>query len=156
MNIVSSTYYWFSPQIANYEREQQPRLKFIVKNVLDALLGIVNFAVQVHLAAAVAAVAGALALGEVANETISLIYLRQATVSKGLQKNFGIVCKISIAILLNSMAPTIVGMITGRMQLLMGSTSSLLVIILATIVSSNCTGSLATGAYRKFASGRHR
>jgi hypothetical protein len=154
MNIVSSTYYSFSPQVASYEREQQPRLQFIVKNVLDVLFGIVNFAVQAHLTAC-AAVAGALAPRAVANETIVSIYLRQATVSNGLQKNFGIVCKISIAILLISVTFTIVGMITGRMQLLMGSTSPF-VILLATIVSTNRAGSLLTRAYRKFASGRQR
>jgi hypothetical protein len=113
-------YYSFSPQVANHEREQQTWLQFIVKEGLDVLLRIANFAVRAHCAAS-AAEAGALAPGASANETIAAVYLRPATVSNGLQKNFGTVCKISIAILLISMALTILSIITGRMQLLVGS-----------------------------------
>jgi hypothetical protein len=154
MNIMSSSYSSFGPQIANYEREQQLPLQFIVKSVLDVLLGIVNFAVKAHFAPG-AAVARALAPTAVANETILSIYLRQARVFDRFQKNFGTVCKISIAILPIPMALTILGTTIGMTQLLMGTTS-LLIILFATTVSSNCAGSLAIRAYRNYASRRQR
>ena len=152
MNIVNTSYSSFSSQVANYEREQQLPLQFIVKSVLDVLLGIVNFAIQAHFALA-AAVASGLAATAVANETILSIYLRQARVSDRFQKNFAIVCKISIATLLIPMALIILGMIAGMMRLLMGTTS-LLIILFASSVSSNCPGSPAIRVYRNYASRR--
>jgi hypothetical protein len=96
--------------------------------------------------------AGASSLAPVAlaNDTIAAVYLRPDTVSNGLQGNLGTVWKISLAILLISMALTIVSLVTGGMRLLMVSTL-LLAMLLVPIVFATAAGSLATTAYSKFA-----
>jgi hypothetical protein len=100
-------YYLCSPQIVNHEREHQPWRQFTMKDGLDVLFAIVSFAVRAHFAMS-AAETSVLAPRAVTNDTIAAVYLRPDTVSNGLQRNFCKLCKISIAILLISMALTIV------------------------------------------------
>jgi hypothetical protein len=154
---MNTFYYSFSARVARYEREQQPWLEAAVKARLYPLLGILKFAERTHFAVS-SGEAGALASEGVASAMTMIIdavyYLQPAISSKQLQRKFGTICKISIAILFIAMALTIVDMLTGSMQLLMTSTS-LLVILLATVVSATTAGSLASRAYSKFASRRH-
>jgi hypothetical protein len=136
MNILSWIYYYFfSPQITNYEMEQQRWLQFIVKEGLYDIFGMVKLAVQAHFAANAAA-AGARASGAVENETIKAGYLHPATVCNELQKDFGNVCRISISILFIAVPPTIVGIFSDSTQLLMANTS-LFVISLAIVSAAS-------------------
>jgi len=153
---VNTLYYSFSTRVANYEREQQPWLQAGVKAGLYPLFGILKFAERVQYAAG-SGEAGALASVAVASAMMiidAVYYLQPARLSKRLHKKFGNICKISIAILFITMGLTIVDMLTGSVQLLIPSTS-LLVIFFATIVSTTATGSLASRASSKFASRRH-
>jgi hypothetical protein len=153
---MNTFYYSFSTWVANYEREQQTWLQAAVKARLYPLFGILKFAERVHFAAS-SGEAGALASVPVASAMRiidAIYYLQPAIFSKRLQNKFGTICKISIVILFITMALTIVDMLTGSMQLLMASTS-LHVILLATVVSATAAVSLSSSAYSKFASRRH-
>jgi hypothetical protein len=153
---MNTFYYSFSTRVANYEIGQQPWLRAAVKARLYPHFGILKFAERGHFVAS-SGEAGALASAAVVSAMMvidAVYYLQPGTLSKRLQKNFGTICKISIAILFITMALTIVDMLTGSMQLLISSTS-LFVILLATILSATAAGSLATRGYSKFASRGH-
>jgi peptide/nickel transport system substrate-binding protein len=72
MNTFNSVYYSFSPQVADYEREQ-PWLQTTVKAVLYPLFGILTAAERTH--AAIGGEAGAIAAGATASALIGAVYL---------------------------------------------------------------------------------
>jgi hypothetical protein len=72
MNAFNSVYYSFSPQVADYEREQ-PWLQSIVKAALYPLFGILAAAERTH--AAIGGEAGAIAAGATASALIGAVYL---------------------------------------------------------------------------------
>jgi peptide/nickel transport system substrate-binding protein len=72
MNTFNSIYYSFSPQVADYEREQ-PWLQAVVKTALYPLFGILIAAERAH--AAVGGEAGAIAAGATASTLIGVVYL---------------------------------------------------------------------------------
>jgi hypothetical protein len=72
MNSFNSVYYSFSPQVADYER-QQPWLKATVKAALYPLFGILTVAERSH--AAVESEAGAILAGATASALIGVVYL---------------------------------------------------------------------------------
>ncbi|MGI0048403.1 MAG: CFI-box-CTERM domain-containing protein, partial [Nitrososphaera sp.] len=72
MNSFYSIYYSFSPQVADYEREQ-PWLQSTVKAALYPLFGILTAAERTH--AAVGGEAGAIAAGATASALIGTVYL---------------------------------------------------------------------------------
>jgi hypothetical protein len=75
MNTFNSIYYSFSPQVANYEREQ-PWLQSTVKAALYPLFGILTAAERAH--TAVGGEAGAIAAGATASAMIGAVYLAPA------------------------------------------------------------------------------
>jgi peptide/nickel transport system substrate-binding protein len=75
MNTFNSIYYSFSPQVADYEREQ-PWLQATVKTALYPLLGILTAAERAH--AAVGGEAGAIVAGATASTLIGAVYLMPA------------------------------------------------------------------------------
>jgi hypothetical protein len=75
MSAFNSVYYSFSPQVADYEREQ-PWLQATVKATLYPLFGILTAAERVH--AAVGGEAGAMLAGATASSLIGAVYLAPA------------------------------------------------------------------------------
>ena len=75
MNSFNSIYYSFSPQVADYEREQ-PWLQSTMKAALYPLFGILTAAERTH--AAVGGEAGAIAAGATASALIGAVYLAPA------------------------------------------------------------------------------
>jgi hypothetical protein len=75
MNAFNSVYYSFSPQVADYERDQ-PWLQSTVKVALYPLFGILTAAERTH--AAVGGEAGAIAAGATASALIGAVYLAPA------------------------------------------------------------------------------
>jgi hypothetical protein len=75
MNSFNSVYYSFSPQVADYEREQ-PWLQAAVKTALYPLFGILTAAERTH--AAVGGEAGAIMAGATASSLIGAVYLAPA------------------------------------------------------------------------------
>ena len=75
MNSFNSVYYSFSPQVADYEREQ-PWLQTTVKTALYPLFGILTAAERTH--AAVGGEAGAILAGATASALIGAVYLAPA------------------------------------------------------------------------------
>ena len=75
MNSFNSVYYSFSPQVADYEREQ-PWLQATVKTALYPLFGILAAAERTH--AAVGGEAGAIMAGATASSLIGAVYLAPA------------------------------------------------------------------------------
>ena len=75
MNSFNSVYYSFSPQVADYEREQ-PWLQATVKTALYPLFGILTAAERTH--AAVGGEAGAIMAGAAASALIGAVYLAPA------------------------------------------------------------------------------
>ncbi|AFU59612.1 peptide/opine/nickel ABC uptake transporter, substrate-binding protein [Candidatus Nitrososphaera gargensis Ga9.2] len=152
MNTFNSIYYSFSPQVADYEREQ-PWLQATVKAGLYPLFGILTAAERAHFVAN-GGEAGALASGAVASALIGAVYLWPAAVSTQLQRRFGTVTKISLVVLSLAVAFTVAGIIiAGSVQLLMASTA-LFVISLASI-SAMAAGRLVRVAYSKLSTGRY-
>ncbi len=151
MNTFNSIYYSFSPQVADYERGQ-PWLQAMVKAGLYPLFGILTAAERTHFAAN-GGEAGALASGAVASALIGGVYLWPAAVSTRLQRRFGTVTKISLAVLSLAVAFTVAGIIAGNVQILMVSTA-LFVVSLAS-VSAMATGRLVRAVYSKLSTGRY-
>jgi hypothetical protein len=84
MNTFNSIYYSFSPQVANYEREQ-PWLQSTVKATLYPLFGILTAAERAH--AAIGGEAGAIAAGATASALIGAAYLAPAGYVAGKKVN---------------------------------------------------------------------
>jgi peptide/nickel transport system substrate-binding protein len=151
MNTFNSVYYSFSPQVADYEREQ-PWLQSMVKAGLYPLFGILNIAERTHFAAS-GGEPGALASGAVASAMIGAVYLWPASLSRRLQSRFGTVTKIVVVVLSLAVVLTVAGILAGNVQLLMASTA-LFVASLAS-ASAMAAGKLVRAAYSKFSTGRY-
>jgi peptide/nickel transport system substrate-binding protein len=151
MNTFNSIYYSFSPQVADYEREQ-PWFQAVVKAGLYPLFGILNVAERTHFAAS-GGEAGALASGAVASAMIGAFYLWPAALSTRLQRRFGTVTKISLVVLSIAAAFTIAGILAGSVQLLMANTA-LFVMSLAGI-SAMAAGRLVRSAWSRLSTGRY-
>jgi putative copper export protein len=84
---------------------------------------------------------------------IGAVYLWPAALSARLQRRFGTVTKISLAVLSVVVAFTVAGILAGNAQLLMMSTA-LFVVSLAG-VSAMAAGRLVRAAYGKLSTGRY-
>jgi hypothetical protein len=138
MNAFNSVYYSFSPQVADYEREQ-PWLQATVKTGLYPLFGILMASERVH--SAVGGEAGAILAGATASMLIGAVYLWPAALSTRLQSRFSTITKISLIVLSAAAALVAIGIASGNVQLLSASTS-LFVLSIAT-VSAMLVGRLA-------------
>jgi peptide/nickel transport system substrate-binding protein len=120
MGTFNSIYYSFSPQVADYEREQ-PWLQSIVKAGLYPLFGILMISERAHFGAGGGEM-GALASGSVAGVLIGAVYLWPAAVSTRIQKRLHPATRILLLISGASLALTVVGIVANNSQLLSVST----------------------------------
>jgi peptide/nickel transport system substrate-binding protein len=157
MNAFNSIYYSFSPQVADYER-QQPWLQATVKAALYPLFGILMASEKAYSSAA-GGDAGAVAAGAVASTLIGAVYLWPATLSARLQSRFGTAAKISLAVMCGAVALIAIGMATtagGNAPLLLLSIGTSLFVLSAASASAIAVGKLARIGYSALArTGRH-
>lgn len=151
MNTFNSIYYSFSPQVADYEREQ-PWLQAVVRAGLYPLFGILNVAERAHFVAS-GGEAGALASGAVASALIGAVYLWPAALSGRLQSRFSTITKVSLVVLSLAVALTVAGILAGNIQLLMVSTALFVVSLAA--ASAMVIGRLVRVVYGKLSTGRY-
>jgi peptide/nickel transport system substrate-binding protein len=138
MNAFNSVYYSFSPQVADYEREQ-PWLQATVKTGLYPLFGILMASERAH--SAIGGEAGAILAGATASMLIGAVYLWPAALLTRLQSRFSTITKISLIVLSAAAALVAIGIASGNVQLLSASTS-LFVLSIAT-ASAMLVGRLA-------------
>jgi peptide/nickel transport system substrate-binding protein len=144
MNTFNAAYYSFSPQVADYERDQ-PWLQSIVKTGLYPLFGILTLSERAHFVVG-GGEAGAISSGVIAGSLIGAVYLWPAALSKSLQSRFGLVSKILLVLLSASLALTIAGTIAGSMEMLSITTPILVLAVAA-------TGALVMGKLARSARG---
>ncbi|TLY09582.1 MAG: hypothetical protein E6K88_05420 [Thaumarchaeota archaeon] len=122
MNTFNSIYYSFSPQVADYEREQ-PLLQAIVKTALYPLFGILTAAERAQ--ATVGGEAGTILAGATASALIGVVYLVPASYAASKRVNSKLLI-IIVAAAAAVLAITLVGF-----QLLLPITTSAFVIAVA-------------------------
>ncbi len=122
MNTFNSIYYSFSPQVADYEREQ-PLLQAIVKTALYPLFGILAAAERAQ--ATVGGEAGTILAGATASALIGVVYLVPASYAASKRVNSKLLI-IIVAAAAAVLAITLVGF-----QLLLPITTSAFVIAVA-------------------------
>ncbi|HEX6067195.1 MAG TPA: CFI-box-CTERM domain-containing protein, partial [Nitrososphaera sp.] len=147
MNAFNSIYYSFSPQVADYEREQ-PWLQATVKTAIYPLFGILTAAEKAHFAAS-GGEAGVVAAGAVASSLIGAVYLWPAAVAKPVQRRFGAGVRIALVVLAGAGAAIAAGMALGDQTVLTVGTS--LFVLAAASAAAMATGRLARKAYEKAA-----
>lgn len=143
MNAFNAIYYSFSPQVADYEREQ-PWLQQTVKAGLYPLFGILGLAEHAHFAANGGEL-GALAAGATASTLIGAVYLWPAALAPSLQRRFALAAKISLVVLFGALALLVTGMLANSVQLLSIGTS--LFVLSLSSVAAMVVGKLAKLAY---------
>jgi peptide/nickel transport system substrate-binding protein len=151
MNSFNSIYYSFSPQVANYERDQ-PWLQSTVKLGLYPLFGILEAAERMHFASS-GGEAGSIAAGATASMLIGAVYLWPTAISSRIQKRFSLASKISLIVLSASLAVTIAAIVGGNSAALSISTP----IFVLSVASSSAllTARLARVGYRLITTGRY-
>ncbi|HEY7733221.1 MAG TPA: CFI-box-CTERM domain-containing protein [Nitrososphaera sp.] len=129
MNTFNSVYYSFSPQVADYEREQ-PWLQGAVKAGLYPLFGILVASERAHFVASGGEL-GTIVSGSLASMLIGAVYLWPAAVSARVQRRFSTVSRISLLTLGAALVMTVAGLVAGSSGLLMFSTSLIVLSIAA-------------------------
>ncbi|HKX82386.1 MAG TPA: CFI-box-CTERM domain-containing protein [Nitrososphaera sp.] len=145
MSTFNAAYYSFSPQVADYEREQ-PWLQSAVRTGLYPLFGVLMLSEKAHFATG-GGEAGALASGTVAGLLIGAIYLWPTTFSARVQSRYGAATKIMVMILAGGLTLTVVGLAAGSPHLLSASTPIFVVALAGTAALS--VGRLARAALKK-------
>lgn len=145
MNAFNSIYYSFSPQVADYEREQ-PWLQATVKAAIYPLFGILTAAEKAHFAAS-GGETGAVAAGAVASSLIGAVYLWPAAVSKPVQKRFGAGVKIALIVLAGAGVAIAAGIALADQGVLAVATA--LFVLAAASASAMAIGRLARKAYER-------
>ncbi|MEM3159546.1 MAG: ABC transporter substrate-binding protein [Nitrososphaera sp.] len=121
MNAFNAVYYSFSPQVADYERDQ-PWLQATVKAAIYPLFGILGAAERVH-AIAAGGEAGAVAAGAVASSLIGAVYLWPAGLARPVQKRSSLAIKMALAVLAASAIAIAIGIATANTPALVAGTS---------------------------------
>lgn len=150
MNTFNSVYYSFSPQVADYERDQ-PWLQSAVRAGLYPLFGILMAAERAHFGMGGGEL-GALASGSVAGSLIGAAYLWPAGLSARIQNRYIVVSKVLLVLLSASLGLTLVGVIAGNLQLL--SISTPLFVVSAASIAAVSVGKLARLAFRRISNSR--
>lgn len=149
MDAFNTIYYSFSPQVADYER-QQPWLQATVKAAVYPLFGILMASERVY-ASAAGGDAGAVAAGAVASALIGAVYLWPAALSVRLQSRFKVAVKVALAVMCAAAALIAVGMATGggggSSNSLLLSVSTSLFVLSAASASAIAIGKLARTGY---------
>jgi peptide/nickel transport system substrate-binding protein len=150
MNSFNSIYYSFSPQVADYERDQ-PWLQSAVRAGLYPLFGILMAAERAHFGMGGGEL-GALASGTVAGSLIGAAYLWPASLSARIQNRYVAVSKVLLVLLSASLALTLAGIIAGNVHLL--SVSTPMFVIFAASVAAISVGKLARLAAARISNSR--
>jgi peptide/nickel transport system substrate-binding protein len=151
MNTFNSLYYSFSPQVADYER-QQPWLQATVKAGLYPLFGILAVTEMFHFALNGGEI-GAVAAGGIASSLIGAVYLWPVAFSGRLQSRFGTIVRLAIIALASSMGLIIVGIAVSSAPLLALSTS---IFVLSAAAATAVTAARAARAgYRLVTTGKY-
>jgi peptide/nickel transport system substrate-binding protein len=143
MNAFNSIYYSFSPQVADYERDQ-PWLQATVKTAIYPLFGILTAAEKAHFAAS-GGETGAVSAGAVASSLIGAVYLWPAAVAKPVQRRFGAGMKISLAVLAGAGVAIMAGIALGDSALLTVGTP--LFVLAAASAAAMAAGRLVRKAF---------
>jgi peptide/nickel transport system substrate-binding protein len=143
-------YYSFSPQIADYERDQ-PWLQAMVKAALYPLFGILTAAERSYSIAG--GELGSVSAGATASALIGAVYLWPVALSSRLQSRFSLATKISLMVLAAAAAVIATGMFASSAQLLSAGTSLFVLSIAA--ASAISAGKLVRAAYRKISTSRY-
>lgn len=136
MNTFNSIYYSFSPQVADYEREQ-PWLQSIVKTGIYPLFGILTLSERAHFGAGGGEL-GAISSGAVAGILIGAVYLWPAALSTRVQNRLPVAVKALAVLIAASVALTVIGLAAHNASLLAISTPIFVVALAA-------AGALAIG-----------
>nr|AFK24867.1 solute binding protein-like protein [uncultured archaeon] len=147
MSAFNSVYYSFSPQVADYEREQ-PWLQATVKTGLYPLFGILTAAEQSYSIAG--GELGSMTAGATASALIGAVYLWPAALSSRLQSRYSIAVKILLLTIAMAAAIIAIGMVAGN-TLLLSAGTSFFVLSIAT-ASALSAGKLIRIACRRISS----
>ncbi|MEW6603315.1 MAG: CFI-box-CTERM domain-containing protein, partial [Thermoproteota archaeon] len=150
MNTFNSVYYSFSPQVADYEREQ-PWLQATVKAALYPLFGILTAAERSFSIAG--GELGSIAAGATASSLIGAVYLWPATLSSRLQSRFNMAVKISLMAVAAAALLIAIGMTAGNTLLLSISTS--LFVLSTASASAIAAGKLVRVTYSRISTSRY-
>ncbi|HEY7506083.1 MAG TPA: CFI-box-CTERM domain-containing protein, partial [Nitrososphaera sp.] len=147
MRTFNSVYYSFSPQVADYEREQ-PWLQTTVKAGLYPFFGILTAAERSY--AMAGGELGSMAAGATASALIGAVYLWPTALSSRLQNRFSLSVKISLLAAAIATAIITLGMIAGAGPLLPIGTSLFVLSVAGT--SALAAGKLLRIAYSRITS----
>ncbi len=131
MDAFNAAYYSFSPQVAEYER-QQPWLQASVKAAIYPLFGILGAAERAHFAASGGEV-GAVAAGAVTSALIGAVYLWPAGLARPVQRRSGLAVKVALAVLAGAAVTISAGIAAESVPVLVAGTS---LFVLATASAS--------------------
>jgi peptide/nickel transport system substrate-binding protein len=146
MNAFNSVYYSFSPQVADYEREQ-PWLQATVKTAVYPLFGVLA-ASEGAFSALGGGEAGTIAAGVVASSLIGAVYVSPVALAAFRKRQIGTkVVAIALAIAASSLAATLVALYAGSAPALSAATSAFVVALAA-------SGALAVAKAAKMLAGR--
>src|SRR5574341_75205 len=121
MGAFDTVYYSFSPQVADYEREQ-PWMQDTVKVAIYPLFAILGAAERTHVAAN-GGDAGAVAAGAVASALIGAVYLWPAGLVRPVQRRSSFAIKIALAILAGAGVVIFAGIAAASVPALVAGTS---------------------------------
>lgn len=137
MTVFNSWYYSFSPQVADFEREQ-PWLKQVVRASVYPLLGILDIITQVYDLLAFSGEAAIVVAGLAASAMIGLVYFAPLSAVLALQGrrrqwNLGGAKCVLVAVWATSLVILVVGELSGG-ALLMAGTALLVLSTISTII----------------------
>jgi len=121
MSAFDTVYYSFSPQVADYEREQ-PWMQATVKVAIYPLFAILGAAERAHVAAS-GGDAGAVAAGAVASALIGAVYLWPAGLVRPVQRHSSFAIRIALAVLAGAGVVIFAGIAAASVPALVAGTS---------------------------------
>lgn len=140
MSVFNSVYYSFSPQVADYEREQ-PWLKAGVRASVYPLLGILDLSTAVHDSLAFNGEAAIVGAGVTASSLIGLLYFAPvaAVLAVANRKKQWSMKYAKLALLVAwaaSLAAVLAGEISASSEMLMFGTALLVLTAIATVIAA--------------------
>ena len=138
MSVFNSAYYSFSPQVADYEREQ-PWLQATVRASVYPLLGILDLSTAVHDALAFNGEAAIVGAGVAASSLIGLLYFAPvaavfAVANRKKQWNIRYAKRALLVAWAASLAVILAGEISAGSEMLMFGTALLVLSAIATVI----------------------
>jgi hypothetical protein len=142
MNVFNAWYYSFSPQVADYER-QQPWLQQAVRIAIYPLLGILQVAEKAY--AILPGEFGSVSAGLVASSLIGSVYLTPLALLIRRVRESKLDLRILLAIAGSAVVAVTASVMTGHHPAMMVTTSILVVstLVIATLFASRIINSVA-------------